>query len=62
MSHERLPKVIYELLKKLDESGKTTWVANVKNLLFKYGFGFVVISQDIGDVSFSYGKFYATWK
>jgi hypothetical protein len=50
MDNDRLPKVTYIMLKKLDECGKNTWVTHIKNLLFKYGFGIVYISQDIGNI------------
>ena len=33
----------------LDECNRITWARHVKNLLFRYGFGFVWISQDVGD-------------
>ena len=37
------------MLYNLDCAGRTTWATNIKQLLFKYGFGFVWISQNIGD-------------
>ena len=37
------------MLKKLDEQNRPNWVTDVKNLLFRYGFGFVWIVQEVGD-------------
>ena len=34
----------------LDEVGCRSWATTVKNLLFNYGFGFMRISQDFGDI------------
>ena len=50
MEDNRLPRATYLMLKQLDENGKTTWVSYVKNLLFKFGFGFVFLSQEIGNI------------
>ena len=36
---------------KLDQMGRKTWATKVKELLFHTGFGFVWISQDVGDIS-----------
>ena len=33
-----------------DNIGRINWVTSVKNLLYQYGFGYVWISQDIGDL------------
>ena len=38
------------MLKRHDEIGRTNWVTSVKNILYRYGFGFVWISQEIGNV------------
>ena len=51
MDNDRLPKGAYNMLLKLDENGRVNWVTNVKNLLYKYGFGFAFISQEIGDIN-----------
>lgn len=50
LPHDRLPFQSYLMLKSLDDNGRTTWVSKVKNLLFSFGFGYVWLSQDIGDV------------
>lgn len=46
----RYPKRCYLLLKRLDEAGRTTWATYVKQLLFQYGFGYVWLSQDFGNL------------
>ena len=40
---------ITTMLNNLDESGRRTWVINVKEILFGNGFGYVWLSQNIGD-------------
>ena len=50
MSNHRYPKNCYLMLKGLDDVGRRSWASNVRELLFKYGFGFVWVSQDIGDI------------
>ena len=49
MPETRHPKSIYLMLKGLDENNKITWATKVRNLLFKYGFGFVWLNQGVGD-------------
>ena len=39
----------YKLLKSLAENNRYTWATSIKNLLFRYGFGLVWISQEVGD-------------
>ena len=38
------------MLISIDNAGRTCWATHVKSLIFRYGFGFVWISQDIGNV------------
>ena len=49
LPRNRLASKAYHMLKALDERGKTTWVTHVKNLLCSTGFGFVWISQQVGN-------------
>ena len=49
MDNNRLPKATYNMLYMMDQNGKINWVTNVKNILYKYGFGYVFISQNIGN-------------
>ena len=51
MESSRLPKGCYKMIFKLDQMGRKTWATKVKELLFHTGFGFVWISQDVGDIS-----------
>lgn len=51
MPHHRLNYKCYIMLYELDNMGKVTWASHIKNVLFKYGFGIVWISQDIGSIS-----------
>ena len=53
MSDTRYPKVCYNLLYRLNNGGKTNWVADVELLLCTLGFGHVWLSQTVGDVEFS---------
>ena len=49
MENHRYPKQAYLMLKRLDEGGKTTWASQIKSILFRFGFGYVWISQDVGN-------------
>ena len=49
MENYRYPKQSYLMLKRLDESGKTTWASHIKSMLFRFGFGYIWISQDVGN-------------
>ena len=40
------------MLHNLDESNRITWASHIKNLLFRFGFGYVWISQDVGDETY----------
>jgi hypothetical protein len=51
MQDHRYQKQCYRMLKGLDDGGRVTWATKVKNLLFKYGFGFVWLSQEVGNVN-----------
>ena len=50
MQESRYPKQCYEMLKSFDDIGRITWATKVKELLFKHGFGFVWISQTVGNM------------
>ena len=52
MANHRYPRNCYVMLKQQDELGRSNWVSSVKHLLFRYGFGYVWISQEIGDIDF----------
>lgn len=49
MPNTRYVKCCYMMLKRLDETGKSTWASSVKQLLFKYGFGVVWLEQGAGN-------------
>lgn len=51
MPSSTYPKQCYFILKSLDDVGRICWVTKVKHVLFRYGFGFVWISQEIGDTN-----------
>ena len=38
----------YNMMLSHDEVGRVNWVTYIKNILFKFGFGFVWVSQDVG--------------
>ena len=44
-----IPKQCYFMLKRLDQEHRENWVTSIKNLLFRYGFGYVQIAQEVGD-------------
>ena len=37
------------MLKNIDESGRITWITHVRDLLFRYGFGILWLTENIGD-------------
>ena len=45
------PKQTYIMLKKMDDVEKHTWTTVVRMMLFRFRFGFVWISKDIGDIN-----------
>ena len=45
------PKNCYIMLKSQDDIGRNNWVTSVKMLLFRYGFGFAWLSQDVGNIN-----------
>ena len=49
MPDHRLPKNCYQMLKSLDEIEGVTWVTSIKQLLYRFGFGIVWLSQGVGD-------------
>ena len=50
----RYPKQCYIMLKKLDENGKITWASRIKDLLFKFEFGYAWTAQDVGKLNTSH--------
>ena len=49
MEDHRYPKNCYKMLKSLDEAERQNWVSKVRECLFQYGFGYVLIAQEFGD-------------
>jgi len=47
----RHPKQCYNMLKSLDDAGRNCWATKIRALLYKYGFSFIWISQDVGDTN-----------
>ena len=37
------------MLYRLDATGRNTWASHLRKLIFKYGFGYAWISQEIGN-------------
>ena len=54
MPSHRYPINCHLMLKAHDDIGRIHWASNVRNLLYKYSFGFVWISQDVGDITMFY--------
>jgi hypothetical protein len=50
MNSNRLPRKAYNMLYDLDAKGKNNWVTQVRLCLFQYGFGYVWLSQNIGNI------------
>jgi hypothetical protein len=51
MQNHKYPKNCYLMLKDLDDVGRHTWAFEVRETLFKFDFGFVWLSQDVGDIT-----------
>ena len=51
MSSTRYPKKRYTMLRNLDETGRITWASKVRELLFRNGFGYVWVVEDVGDLN-----------
>ena len=51
MPKNRYSRNCYNMIKSLDDLGRQTWTSHVKVLLFKFCFGIVWVSQDIGDIN-----------
>jgi len=51
MEENRLPRQAYRMLVLLDEKGKKCWASNIRELLFRSGFGIVWLHQDVGDLT-----------
>ena len=45
------------MLKALDEADSQNWASKVRNLLFTYGFGYIRIAQDVGDIGMFISQF-----
>ena len=50
MEDFRYPKQSYLMLKNLDDCNRITWATSIRNLLCRYGFGYVWIAQGVGDI------------
>ncbi|CAG2213907.1 unnamed protein product [Mytilus edulis] len=49
MDDNRLPKLCYRMMFKMNEHGRLNWCSKVQRLLFSNGFGVVWESQSVGD-------------
>ena len=52
MQAHRYPKQCYIMLKRLDDMGRVTWASKIMSLLFKFGFGFAWVAQDVGNLDY----------
>ena len=51
MQESRYPKHCYKMLKSLDDIGRVTWATQIKHLLYRYGFGIVWFTHNIGNTN-----------
>ena len=40
------------MLKRLDDVGRKTWASFIRELLYMYGFGYVLIAHDVGNEAY----------
>ena len=57
MNDDRYPKSCYKMLKALDDVGRKNWASSIRILLFTYGFGYIWIAQDVGDIAMFISQF-----
>jgi len=50
------------LLTRLDEAGRINWATIVKNMLFMYGFGYVWVAQEVGNIDLFLWQFHQRLK
>lgn len=50
MSDDRLPKAALNLQTSMDEHGKKCWVTDIREVLYKHGFGIVYFEGNVGNV------------
>ena len=62
MHSSRYVKCCYFMLKTMDEKGKRTWVTNIKEILYKYGFGLVWMEQAVGNEALFLSEFISRLK
>ena len=51
MDQNRSPLACYKMLKDLDDQGRRTWATDIRNMLYRYGFGHVWMNQGVGDTT-----------
>ena len=49
MPNHRYPGQCYSMLRRFDDAGKKTWTSYIRLLLFENGFGYVWLSNEVGD-------------
>ena len=49
MGNHRYPKQCYLMLKRLDDVGRKTWASSIQSLLYRFGFGYAWLAQEVGN-------------
>ena len=57
MRQQRFPRQCYIMLRDLDVAGRQTWASEVRQILFKFGFGYAWIAQEVADVKVFINQF-----
>jgi hypothetical protein len=52
MDDKRLPEKAYNMLLFLQKQNYCTWACNVRNVLYKFGFGVVWEAQSVGELGY----------
>ena len=50
LDNHRYPRQTYNMLRSLDEAGRTTWGTHIKALLLQFGFGYAWLANEVGNV------------
>jgi hypothetical protein len=57
MDTTRYPNACYNMLLSLDNAVMVTWATHINTLLFHFGFGYVWISQEVGNAQYCFNVF-----
>lgn len=51
MDNKRYPKSCFEMLRALDDVGRENRASSIRVLLYRYGFVYIGVAQEVGDIA-----------